>query len=44
MLYVAKVEDVVYILHCFKKKTQRTSQADIDLAARRYKELMRNKK
>ena len=44
VVYVAKLEDAVYILHCFQKKTQRTSQADIDLAARRYKELMRNKK
>lgn len=30
----------VYVLHCFQKKTQKTSKADIDLAARRYRDLM----
>lgn len=37
VVYVAKFEDAVYVLHAFQKKTRKTSQADIDLAARRYK-------
>jgi len=37
VIYVAKFADVVYVLHAFQKKTQRTRQEDIDLAARRYK-------
>ena len=37
VIYVAKFEDAVYVLHAFQKKTRRTSQADIDLAAKRYK-------
>lgn len=41
VVYVAKLADAVYVLHCFQKKTQRTSQSDIELARKRYKELMR---
>ena len=36
VIYVAKFEHAVYVLHAFQKKTRRTSQADIELAARRY--------
>jgi phage-related protein/predicted XRE-type DNA-binding protein len=28
VLYVAKFDDAVYVLHCFQKKTQKTSKAD----------------
>jgi phage-related protein len=37
VIYVAKFESAVYVLHAFQKKTRKTAQADIDLAARRYK-------
>lgn len=37
VIYVAKIAAVVYVLHAFQKKTQRTRREDIDLAARRYK-------
>ncbi|MGU2439545.1 type II toxin-antitoxin system RelE/ParE family toxin [Burkholderia cenocepacia] len=37
VIYVAKFEDSVYVLHAFQKKTQKTTKADIDLAKRRYK-------
>lgn len=39
VIYVAKFKDAVYVLHCFQKKTEQTSQQDIDLAERRYREL-----
>jgi phage-related protein len=39
VIYVAKFEDKVYVLHAFQKKTQATRQEDIDLAARRYKQI-----
>jgi phage-related protein len=39
--YLAKLEDAVYVLHCFQKKTQETSQQDIDIAKTRFKDLMR---
>jgi len=41
VIYVAKFEDAVYVLHRFQKKTQKTSPEDIALASRRYKDLMR---
>jgi phage-related protein len=41
VIYVAKFEDAIYVLHCFQKKTQKTSPEDIALASRRYKDLMR---
>ena len=46
VMYVAKFEDAIYVLHCFKKKTQKTSQKDKDLSTERYKDMMltRNKK
>lgn len=37
VIYVAKFEHAVYVLHAFQKKTRKTPQADIDIAARRYK-------
>ena len=44
VMYVAKFEEAVYVLHCFQNKTQTTSQSDIDLAKRRYKELVQERK
>jgi phage-related protein len=32
-------EMAVYVLHCFQKKTMKTSKADIDLAAKRYSDV-----
>lgn len=41
VLYVAKLADAIYVLHCFQKKTEQTSQQDINLAKTRYKELLK---
>lgn len=41
VIYVAKFENAVYVLHCFQKKSQKTSKKDIDLAAKRYKDLIK---
>ncbi|MDQ2823634.1 MAG: type II toxin-antitoxin system RelE/ParE family toxin [Pseudomonadota bacterium] len=41
VMYVAKFSDAIYVLHCFQKKTQQTSQQDIDLAKSRYKDLLK---
>jgi phage-related protein len=35
VIYVAKVLDAVYVLHAFQKKTQKTSQHDIEIARKR---------
>ncbi len=34
-----KTEGVVYVLHCFKKKTNKTSQNDINIARNRLRDL-----
>lgn len=46
VIYVAKLEDAVHVLHAFQKKTQRTAPADLELACKRYSELthIRNRK
>jgi phage-related protein len=40
VMYVAKFDDAIYVLHCFQKKTQKTSRTDLNLAAQRYRELL----
>ena len=37
VMYVAKFSEAVYVLHCFKKKTNATSKHDKEVAAARYK-------
>ena len=32
IIYVAKFEDAIYVLHAFRKKSQKTPKADIDKA------------
>lgn len=39
VLYVAKIEDAVYVLHVFQKKTQQTAKRDLDLAAARMRQI-----
>lgn len=41
IIYVAKFAEAVYVLHCFQKKRQATGQADLDLAATRYRDLVK---
>ena len=43
VIYLASMWDAVYVLHCFKKTTPRTSRRDVQLAQIRYRELMRHK-
>lgn len=40
VMYVAKFADAVYVLHCFQKKTEKTSRADLDMASKRYRDLL----
>jgi phage-related protein len=37
VFYVAKFDEGIYVLHCFLKKTQKTSQHDIDVGKSRYR-------
>lgn len=41
VIYVAKFEDAIYVLHCFEKKSQKTSRRDLELATSRYRRLAR---
>ena len=41
VVYVAKFADAVYVLHCFQKKTEKTSKSDLDLASTRYRDLVK---
>jgi phage-related protein len=45
LIYVAKFEEAIYVLHVItRKKTQQTSKADIDIAKKRYNELVEIRK
>ena len=44
VLYVAKYEEAIYVLHAFQKKAQKTPKRDIDIAKTRFRELERERK
>ncbi len=39
VIYLANFPNTIYVLHCFKKKTERTSRVDLELAIKRYRDL-----
>ena len=41
VIYVAKFEDTVYVLHAFQKKTRRTRLKDLELARQRFRQIRR---
>ncbi|MDB5986437.1 MAG: hypothetical protein JWR16_1490 [Nevskia sp.] len=41
VVYVAKFEEAVFVLHCFQKKSEKTSREDLALAVSRFKDLMK---
>lgn len=43
VLYVANFSDAVYVLHCFQKKSQKTGKSDLNLAAQRYRDLLKER-
>ena len=44
LLYVAKFEEAVYMLHAFEKRSQKTVKGDIQLATGRYTDLLKWRK
>ena len=44
VIYLARLQEAVYVLHAFQKKTRTTSQRDIEIAKGRYTEMMRGRK
>ena len=41
MIYLATRPEGIYVLHCFQKKTQRTSHSDLELATKRFESIAR---
>jgi phage-related protein len=44
VMYLAKFEEAVYVLHAFGKKTQRTAKQDLALATTRFRELFEERR
>jgi phage-related protein len=44
VLYVAKFEEAIYVLHCFQKTTQATSKQDKAVAESRFRAVVRRRK
>jgi phage-related protein len=44
VMYIAKFEEAIYVLHCFHKKTQLTSKQDRAIAAARYRAVVSARK
>jgi phage-related protein len=38
-IYVAKLEDAIYVLHAFQKKSQKAPKRELDLAAKRFRDI-----
>ena len=44
VMYFAKFEEAIYVLHCFQKKTQVTSKQDWAITAARYRAVVNTRK
>ncbi|MDR3480401.1 MAG: type II toxin-antitoxin system RelE/ParE family toxin [Burkholderiaceae bacterium] len=44
VMYVAKFEEAIYVLHCFQKKTEATTKLDKDIAEARYRAIVQKRK
>lgn len=42
VIYLATFREAIYVLHAFQKKTQHTARGDIELAARRFRQVNRS--
>ena len=44
VIYVAKFSEAIYVSHAFQKKTRKTARADIELARRRFRMLIEERR
>lgn len=44
VMYVAKFEEAIYVLHCFQKKTEATTKQDKTIAEARYRAVLSKRK
>ena len=40
LVYLAKIENTVYVLHCFEKHSRKTPRRDLDIAKARLKQVI----
>jgi phage-related protein len=43
VIYVAKFEESIYVLHAFEKKSRKTKRGEIDLARQRLRQVVRDR-
>ena len=43
VVYVAKYQDLIYVLHAFAKKTEQTSPHNLEVARARYREMLKDR-
>lgn len=44
VIYLAKFAEAVYVLHAFQKKSRKTGTSDLDLARKRFRDLVQERK
>lgn len=44
VVYIAKFAEAIYVLHCFQKKSQKTSSRDLEIVSQRYRELVKEQR
>ena len=44
MIYIARLADAVYVLHAFQKTSEKTPKRQIDIAAKRLRDLLKDHK
>jgi phage-related protein len=43
VLYVAKFDETIYVLHAFEKRSRKTSRQDLEIARARYQQVLRSR-
>ena len=44
VIYLAKFAEAVYVLHAFQKKSRKTQKSDLDLARKRFTDLVQERR
>ena len=44
VMYVAKFEEAIYVLHSFQKSTRKTTRSDVEVAKARYRAVIAERK
>ena len=44
VIYVAKFSEALYVLHAFQKKARKTPRGEIELARKRYRAMLKERK